>query len=415
MAGSVSDQVSQSIRAFRVSGIARVDRRTKHLVQRLRRAEIAVISHRDLDGPCAQALASRGVAAVVNAEPSITGKYPNLGPEILLDAGIPILDEAGPAVLDEIPEGEVVELVGERLYFDGALVARGHLLTPHEVRQRLRQAKRNLNAELRRFVQNTMSYVGAEQGLLFEPSQAPALRTQFEGRHALVVVRGERCVEDLQAVRSYLREVRPVLVGVDGGADVLMEAGFKPDLIIGDMDSVSDAALRSGAELVVHAYAHNGQAPGLARLTEMGLPATVFRSLGTSEDVAMLLAFEKGAELIVAVGSHSGLVDFLEKARGGMASTFLVRLKIGSSLVDAKGVSRLYRSGPPPAYMAGLLAIAAVTIAMILAKAPQVGAYLDLLRLKFKLLLGLRSAGGKPCRLISGITSPASSPSSWRS
>jgi uncharacterized membrane-anchored protein len=374
-------------RAFRVSGIVRIDRRTKHLVQRLGRGEIAVICHRDLDGPCAQSLVSRGVAAVVNAEASISGKYPNLGPEILLEAGVPILDEAGPAVLDELTEGDRVELVGHRLYLDGAMIAEGTLLTSEEVRQRLRLAKRNLNDELRRFVQNTMSYIGAEQGLLFEPSQLPALRAQFEGHHALVVVRGEGCTEDLQAVRSYVREVRPVLVGVDGGADVLLEAGFKPDIIIGDMDSVSDRALRSGAELVVHAYAHDGQAPGLERLERLGLECTVFRSLGTSEDVAMLMAFEKGAELIVAVGSHSSLVDFLEKARGGMASTFLTRLKIGSSLVDAKGVSRLYRSGPPPAYMAVLAAVALTTIVMLCSWAPQVRGYLHLLALKVRLLI----------------------------
>jgi uncharacterized membrane-anchored protein len=328
------------------------------------------------------------VAAVVNAETSISGKYPNLGPEILLQAGIPLLDDVGPAVLDEITEDDRVEIVGDRLYLDGALVAQGNLLTPEAVRQRLRAAKRNLNTELRRFVQNTMAYVGAEQGLLFEPSQLPVLRTRFEGRHALVVVRGERCQEDLQAIRSYVREVRPVLVGVDGGADVLLEAGFKPHIIIGDMDSVSDRALRSGAELVVHAYAHDGQAPGLARLQRLGLQGALFRSLGTSEDVAMLMAFEKGAELIVAVGTHSSLVDFLEKARGGMASTFLVRLKIGSSLVDAKGVSRLYRGGPPPVYMVGLLAVVAATAAMIFAWAPQVRGYLALIALKVRLLLG---------------------------
>jgi uncharacterized membrane-anchored protein len=386
---SIRGRPAEAPRAFHVSGLARVDRRTKHLVQRLKPGEIAIICHRDLDGPCGQSLVSRGVAAVVNAETSISGKYPNLGPEILLEAGVPILDEVPPTLLDEVAEGDRVELVGDRLYLDGVPAAQGRLLTSDEVRQRLRLAKRNLNHELRRFVQNTMSYVGAEQGLLFEPSLLPALRTKFEGRHALVVVRGERCVEDLKVVRSYVREVRPVLVGVDGGADVLLEAGFKPDIIIGDMDSVSDRALRSGAELVVHAYAHNGKAPGLNRLDDLGLKGTIFRSLGTSEDVAMLLAYEKGAELIVAVGSHSGLVDFLEKARGGMASTFLVRLKIGSMLVDAKGVSRLYRSGPPPVYMVGLLAAAAAMIATIYAWAPQVRGYLDLIALKVRVLLGL--------------------------
>jgi uncharacterized membrane-anchored protein len=168
------------------------------------------------------------------------------------------------------------------------------------------------------------------------------VETKIAGRHCLIVVRGYDYKADLDVLRPYIREFKPVLIGVDGGADALVEAGYTPDMIVGDMDSVSDDVLRCGAEIVVHAYP-DGRAPGMARVHQLGLPATPFPAAATSEDIAMLLADEKGASLIVAVGTHATLVEFLDKGRGGMASTFLTRLKVGGKLVDAKGVSRLYR------------------------------------------------------------------------
>jgi len=359
----------------RVRGMARVDRRTKNLCSRALPGDVAIICHRDVDGPAAQALVARGVGAVVNADRSISGRYPNLGPQILLAHGIPILDNVGAAVLEEVREGDVVEVVGDALYLSGRLVAKGEPLTEELLSVRLSEARQNLSRELRSFVENTLSLVQAEQGLLFEPSRIPELKTMFQGRHALVVVRGEGCRDDLHAIASYVREMRPVLIAVDGGADVLLEFGFTPDLIIGDMDSVSDRALRSGAELVVHAYP-DGRCPGLSRLESMGLQAAVFPSIGTSEDIALLLAYEKGADLITAVGTHTSLVDFLEKARGGMASTFLVRLRVGSALVDAKGVSRLYRQAISPIYLVYLLATMIAILGVILWTSPQVRAYL---------------------------------------
>ena len=158
----------------------------------------------------------------------------------------------------------------------------------------------------------------------------------------LIVVRGERHRRDLKALRAYIRDMRPLIVAVDGGADGVLEAGLKPDLILGDMDSASDKALACGAELIVHAYP-DGRAPGCERLIEAGLPHTIVPAAGTSEDVAMLMAYEKGADLIVSVGAHFNLIEFLDRKRGGMSSTFLTRLRIGERLVDAKGVSRLYQ------------------------------------------------------------------------
>jgi uncharacterized membrane-anchored protein len=376
----------------RIRGVARIDLRTKRLLLRLSPGEIAVICHRDIDGPCAHALVRRGPAAVVNADCSITGRIPNLGPQVLLAAGIPVLDNVGQTVLQQLTEGDVVEVVGDSVYRNGTLICTGQALSPQFVQARILDAQRNLDGLLRQFVRNTLRYVEAERALLFEPSQIPALKTDFADRHALVVVRGEGAAEDLRTIEPYVREMRPVLVGVDGGADLLLEAGFPPDIIIGDMDSVSDQALRSAGELVVHAYTSpTGDAmaaPGLARINRLGLEAKVFSSVGTSEDIALLLAYEEGADLLVAVGAHFSLQEFMERARGGMASTFLTRLKVGSVLVDAKGVSRLYRPAPPATYLLALVAVAALTLAMILIFAPQVRAYLAALLARISLQIG---------------------------
>ncbi|UCH33465.1 MAG: hypothetical protein JSV65_12920 [Armatimonadota bacterium] len=370
----------------RVSGKARVDARTKRLALRLQPGDIAVISHRDLDGSCASDLIARGVGAVVNAQSSITGKYPNLGPQALLNAGISVIDQAGDDIMELVREGDVIELRGADVLRNGAVICSGQLLTQASVAERMHDARANVDHELRSFVENTLSYIGAEQGLLAEPGHIPDLNTSISGRHVLVVVRGQGAREDLRIIRSFIRDMKPVLIGVDGGADVLLEAGYRPHLIVGDMDSISDRGLRCGAELVLHAYP-DGRAPGLERLRAQGLSPRVFPSIGTSEDVALLLAYEKGAELIIAVGTHFSLVDFLDKARGGMASTFLTRLKVGSILVDAKGVSRLYRGAPSPAYLVAMVTVAAITIAMILFFAPEVRAYLEALWAKIGLLL----------------------------
>ncbi|SOC54666.1 putative cytokinetic ring protein SteA [Ornithinimicrobium cerasi] len=326
-----------------VSGTVRVDPRTKDLTKRLQAGDIAVIDHDDLDQVSAHALVACAPAAVVNAAMSTTGSYPNRGPEIVLSAGIPLLDMVGPAVM-EIPEGAVGTVSGDELRVDGQVVARGVRLTEALVASQLQDARANLSSQIEAFSVNTMEYVRAERQLLLDGIFVPTLRTDLQGRYALVVVRGYHYKEDLHTLRPFIREARPVLIGVDGGADALLEQGLRPHLIVGDMDSVSDAALTSGAELVVHAY-RDGRAPGLERVEALGITdAVVLPAPGTSEDVAMLLADDKGAELIVAVGTHATLVEFLDKGRQGMASTFLTRLRVGSKLVDAKGVSLLYRS-----------------------------------------------------------------------
>lgn len=320
---------------------ARVDRRTKDLVKRLQPGEIAVIDHQDLDRVAADGLVENGAAVVVNCAESISGRYPNGGPRRVVTAGIPLLDAVGAEVIDRVREGDTLRVVGDEVWRGDELLATGTLLDLETIEHAMDAARATIGGELERFALNTLEYVQREASIAFEPLELPPLRTDFEGRHALVVVRGHDYKSDLAALRSYIREYRPVLIGVDGGADALLDINVKPDVIIGDFDSVSERALRCGAELVHHVHP-DGRAPGRESLLDWGVDYHEFVAEGTSEDVAMLLAYEAGAALIVAVGTHATMVEFLDKGRRGMASTFLTRLRLGPVLVDAKGVSRLY-------------------------------------------------------------------------
>lgn len=304
-----------------------------------------ILEHVDIDAVAAQMIAKARPRAVINVKPFVSGRYPNRGPEVFLDADIPLYEVVeGASPFELLKDGEAVQIVGASLQRPGGevVMALAHL-DRGLLDQRLKAARANLDSELERFAHNTLEFLAkpTERALLLDPVALPDLKVSLAGRHALVVVRGEGYEQDLQRLAFYLREQKPVVIAVDGAADALLAFGVRPQVVLGDMDSVSDAALKCGAELIVHAYA-DGRAPGLERMEALGLPATVFPVAGTSEDAALLLAYEKGADLIVAVGTHTNLEDFLDKGRGGMASTFLVRLKVGNRLVDARGVSRLY-------------------------------------------------------------------------
>lgn len=352
-----------------LSGIARVDRRTKRLLPRLQPGEIAVIDHADIDRIAAEGLIQRQAKAVINASASSSGRYPNLGPLLLCSSGIAVVDEVGPEIM-RIAEGTRLVIDGERVYSPNGTamveIGRGRLLTLEEVEERLDQTKKSISSSIERFAENTMEYLRAERDVVVEAIRLPHVRTDFHGRHVLIVVRGYHYKEDLATLRSYIREMRPLLVGVDGGADAILEFGLEPDMIIGDMDSVTTKALLSGAELVVHAYP-GGEAPGLERVHALGLNSVLFEATGTSEDIAMLLAYERGAELLVAVGTHANLVEFLDKGRKGMASTFLTRLRVGQILIDAKGVSRLYRGRVRRRDLLMLIGAALLTMAIVIA------------------------------------------------
>jgi uncharacterized membrane-anchored protein len=348
---------------------ARLDRRTKNLTRRLRPGDIAVIDHEDLDRVSAESLLRCEVVAVINASPSMTGRYPNLGPQLLVEAGIPLIDDVGPDVFDKVRDGRTVRLDGDTLYAGEAVAAKGTIQTAGSVATAIIKSKAELAAQIRAFMANTVEYISRDFEELIDGIRVPELRTKLEGRHALVISRGYRHREDLKALRAYIREFKPVLVAVDGAADALVDAGYKPHLIIGDMDSVTDRALTSGAELVVHAYA-DGRAPGLDRIKALGLDSVLCPAAGTSEDLAVLLTDELGARLIVAVGMRFNLVEFLDKGRPGMASAILTRMRVGDKIVEPKGVSRLYQSRISTAWLVLLVVAAVVTIAVAIAVYP---------------------------------------------
>jgi uncharacterized membrane-anchored protein len=366
-----------------VSGPAGVDRRTKDLIKRLEGGEIAVIDHEDLDRVAADGLVEARVVAVVNAAPSMSGRYPNLGPQRVVEAGIPLLDECGPDLLDRVSEGDVLRIVGNEVWRGDELLATGKLRDAAEIEAAMETARLAIGAELERFAVNTLEYIGKEARISFEPLTLPPLHTKIRGRHALVVVRGHDYRHDLLALRPYIREYRPVLIGVDGGADALLELGLKPDIIIGDFDSVSERALSIAPDLVHHVHP-DGRAPGREQLLEWNVHYEEFVAEGTSEDVAMLLAWEAGASLIVAVGTHATMVEFLDKGRKGMASTFLTRLRLGPVLVDAKGVNRLYEGRVRRLDLALLVAAALVAILVVAIVSRPIHTLFDALRVTFE-------------------------------
>jgi uncharacterized membrane-anchored protein len=349
-----------------VSGVVRTDRRTDLLLPRLRRGDIAVLDHVDLDRATADALVSAEVVGVVNASPCISGRYPNLGPEILVAAGIPVLDGAGSEVFAAVKDGDKVRLDGDSLYAGEDVVAKGQEQTVETVSLQLLEAKAGLSAQLEAFAADTVEYMKRERALLLDGVGVPEVRTRLTGRHALVVVRGYDYKADLVALRHYIKEFRPVLIGVDGGAEALHDAGYRPDLIVGDLESVSDEVLRSGAEVVVRARP-DGRAPGLERVQDIGVDAVAFPASGTSEDVALLLADTHGAELVVAVGSHATLLEFLDRDRTGSASTFLTRLRVGGKLVDAKAAAQLHRSRITGTSLLMVVLAALVAVGVVLA------------------------------------------------
>jgi uncharacterized membrane-anchored protein len=371
-----------------VTGPARPGRKTKLLVKRLHRGDIAIIDHKDLDRVSAEDLIAVGVAAVLNCRPSSTGAYPNMGPLLLVQAGVHLVDMPGDGLFGELDDGDEITVRGGEVLRRGNVVASGSVQEPDEVRAANEERRREIGEALESFARNTIEHMLEERELLAGKLELPPFRTDFRDRPALVVVRGVDHRKDLRALKPYIRDVRPALVGVDGGANALLEEGFTPDMIVGDMDSAQESTLRSGAELVVHAYP-DGRAPGREHLEELGLPYKLVPAPGTSQDVAMLIAAEKGARLIVSVGSQWNLVEFLDKNRRGMSSTFLTRLRIGEILVDAKGVSRLYRPRPTTAPLALVLVVGLAALAAVIAVTPGLRDVADLLWLKLQVLLGI--------------------------
>jgi uncharacterized membrane-anchored protein len=371
-----------------LTGPAKLDRTTKKLVKRLSADDIAIIDHTDLDRVSAEELAESGVRVVVNVAPSQSGRFPNPGPLTLVRAGVRLIDVTADDLFDQVSEGELLTVRGAGLYRNGTRLAAGHVLDETQLERALADQRSRVTDALEAFAENTMRYLREEGKLLSEGIDFPALSTRFRDRHALVVARGPGYKRDLRMVKGYIRGFNPVLIAVDGGADALREAGYKPDVIVGDMDSVSDDALLCGAEVLVHGY-RDGLAPGEERAKRLGVEYQVVTATGISEDVALLLAFEKGSELIVAVGTHFNLIEFLERNRSGMSSTFITRLKVGEILIDAKGVSRLAsrQVGLWPLVLFALAGLGAIAVAV--AASPALRHLIEYLALRLRDLLGI--------------------------
>jgi uncharacterized membrane-anchored protein len=378
-----------------VGGPVRAGRRTKLLVKHLLRGDIALIDHEDIDRVSAEELIAAGVLAVLNCGASSSGAYPNLGPQLLVEAGILLVDLPNDGLFEQLSDGDPLVVVAEgpaegpvgEVLSSGELLARGEVLGIERVRAETEERRKEIGEALERFAHNTIEHMREERELLAGGIELPRFATDFRDRSTLVVVRGVEHQRDLRALRPFIRDMRPVIVAVDGGAEALLDEGLTPDMIVGDMDSAGEAALRCGAELVVHSYP-DGRAPGQRRLQEMGVKFKLVPAPGTSQDVAMLIAAEKGARLIVSVGSPFNLVEFLDRNRKGMSSTFLTRLRIGEILVDAKGVSRLYRPRPGLTPLLVVIAAGLLAIVAVVWMTPALRDVADLLWLKLQLLLG---------------------------
>jgi uncharacterized membrane-anchored protein len=381
-----------------VGGPVRLGRRTKLLVKHLLRGEVALIDHLDIDRVSAEELIAADAVAVLNCSPSSSGSYPNLGPQLLVEAGILLVDLPDDSLFDALSDGDPVTVraapatpgagtatSGGEVLRGGVVLARGDLLDLDRVRAETEARRSEVGEAIERFAHNTIEHMREERELLAGRIELPRFATDFRDRSTLVVVRGVGHQRDLRALRPFIRDMHPVIVAVDGGAEALLDEGLTPDMIVGDMDSAGEAALRCGAELVVHSYP-DGRAPGRHRLEELDVNFKLVPAPGTSQDVALLIAAEKGARLIVSVGSQFNLVEFLDRNRKGMSSTFLTRLRIGEILVDAKGVSRLYQ--PRPGLTPLLVVIAAGLIAMVavVALTPALRDVVELLWLKLQLL-----------------------------
>jgi uncharacterized membrane-anchored protein len=371
-----------------LTGHAKLDRRTKDLVKRLSSNDIAIIDHTDLDRVSAEELVESGVRVVVNVGASQSGRFPNPGPLALVRGGVRLIDVPDADLFDSVHEGELLTIRGAGLFRNGTCLATGRVLDERELERALGDQRGRVTEALEAFAENTMRYLREEGKLLAEGIDFPPLTTRFRDRHALVVARGPGYKRDLRMVKPYIRDFKPVLIAVDGGADALLEAGYQPDVIVGDMDSVSDKALRCGAELLVHGY-RDGQAPGETRAQKLAVPYQIARATGISEDVALLLAYEKGSELIVAVGTHFNLIEFLERNRAGMSSTFITRLKVGEILIDAKGVSRLAsrQVGIWPLVLLALGGLGAIAVAIVVS--PALRHLIEYLALRLRDLLGI--------------------------
>lgn len=347
-----------------LTGTARVERRTRILLPRLRPGDVAVVDHLDMDRATAQALVDAGVSAVINAAPMISGRLPNLGPQALAEAGILILDHVEGAF--GISDGASVRIHDEVVFEAGEAVAMGRELDLETVDRQMAQARLGMGSQLETFTHNSTEFLRREEGLLLHGLGLPETATTIAERAVVVVVPGGDGRRRLSSIRAFIREQDPVLVGVDRGADLLLDAGHRPDVVVlsntaDDVDRPSAKALRTARDVVVRV--DSGGRLHAEQLERLGVRPLPVESSGTTEDAALLLLEAEEARLIVGVGLHASLEEVLDRQSPGLAGTYLTRLKVGHLLVDAASVHLLYSGRVRPRHVflvlvAGLFALA---------------------------------------------------------
>jgi uncharacterized membrane-anchored protein len=346
-------------------GIARVDRDVDRLLRRVGFGDVAVIDALDLDRITADALVEAGVSAVINASPSISGRYPNLGPEVLVVNGVMLIDDTGPDVFKKVKEGARIRLHDGGVYAGDRRLVLGTERGDHEISELMHEAKRGLVAHLEAFAGNTIEFIRSESPLLIDGIGIPEIDVDLNRRHVVIVAEEASATDDLKCLKPFIKEYQPVLVGVGTGADVLRKAGYRPHLIVGDPDIMTADVLKCGAHVVLPADA-DGHAPGLERIQDLGVGAMTFPAAGSAADLALLLADHHGASLIVTAGHTATIEEFFDRSRQhSNPSTFLTRLKVGQKLVDAKAVATLYRNRISGGAIA--LLVLAMMIAVIVA------------------------------------------------
>ena len=348
-----------------VTGTARVDRDTDRLLRRVGAGDIVVLDILDLDRVTADALVDAGIAGVVNASPSISGRYPNLGPEVLVANNIALIDNVGAEVFKKVKDGAKVRLHEGSVYAGDRRLAHGVERTDEEIADLMLDAKTGLVAHLEAFAGNTIEFIRGESPLLIDGIGIPEIDVEVSRRHVVVVADGPGAADDLKALKPFIKEYQPVLVGVGAGADLLRAGGYRPQLIVGNPDQMSAEVLKCGAQVVLPADA-DGHADGLERIQDLGIGAMTFPAAGSATDLALLLVDHHGAALIVTVGQSASIEEFFDRTRvQSNPSTFLTRLKVGDKLVDAKAVATLYRNHISGGTIA--LLILAVLLAVIAA------------------------------------------------
>ncbi|WP_027503139.1 putative cytokinetic ring protein SteA [Rhodococcus sp. UNC363MFTsu5.1] len=355
-----------------ISGIARVDRDTTKLLRRVGPGDIVVLDELDLDRITADALVEAGVLAVVNVSPSISGRYPNLGPEVIVANGITLIDSVGDEVFKKVKDGAKVRLNEGGVYAGERRLAKGVEQSEAEISDLMIEAKTGLVDHLEAFSGNTIEFIRTESPLLIDGVGVPDIDVDLQDRHVVVVADGADHVADLKSLKPFIKEYSPILIGVGAGADALADAGYRPDLIVGDPEDISSATLKSGAEVVLPADP-DGHAKGLERIQDLGIGAMTFPASGAPADLALLLADHHGASLIVTVGSTVSLDEFFDRGRReSNPAAFMTRLKVGPKLVDAKAVATLYRSRVSGGAIA-LLVLAALTAVIVALVVSNIG------------------------------------------